>query len=296
MSGSELCIFGEVLFDIFPDGQRVLGGAPFNVAWHAQAFGLSPYFVSRVGSDEPGDQVIAAMRNWGMQLGGLQQDAAHPTGRVQVSLGPGNEPAYDIVADCAYDFIDGAALSEARTTCRLLYHGSLALRNAVSRGAMEALRGAGGETFVDVNLRPPWWDAAAVSGDLRGARGVKLNEHELAVLVPDAATMDERINRFIETYTPGLLIVTLGEAGALAVTADGETASVAPQRSHSVVDTVGAGDAFTSVVLLGVLQSWPLAQILERAQSFASAIVGVRGATVSDMDFYRSFIRDWGLG
>ena len=39
MSRGRLCLFGEVLFDHFPDGKRVLGGAPFNVAWHLQAFG-----------------------------------------------------------------------------------------------------------------------------------------------------------------------------------------------------------------------------------------------------------------
>ena len=38
------CVFGEVLFDVFPDGKQVLGGAPFNVAWHLQAFGIAPYF------------------------------------------------------------------------------------------------------------------------------------------------------------------------------------------------------------------------------------------------------------
>jgi len=29
-----LLVYGEVLFDLFDDGQEVLGGAPFNVAWH----------------------------------------------------------------------------------------------------------------------------------------------------------------------------------------------------------------------------------------------------------------------
>ena len=53
-------VFGEVLFDIFPDGSRVLGGAPFNVAWHLQAFGCAPLFVSRIGEDENGEQVRAA--------------------------------------------------------------------------------------------------------------------------------------------------------------------------------------------------------------------------------------------
>ena len=123
MAGNGLYIFGEVLYDIFPDGQQVLGGAPFNVAWHAQAFGLAPHFISRVGNDAEGDRIIAAMRNWEMQLDGLQQDAVHPTGRVQVSLTADNEPSYNIVPDSAWDFIDSAALP-ACADCRLLYHGT----------------------------------------------------------------------------------------------------------------------------------------------------------------------------
>ncbi|MBA1332725.1 carbohydrate kinase, partial [Candidatus Endoriftia persephone str. Guaymas] len=47
-------IFGEVLFDCFEDGSRVLGGAPFNVAWHLQALGAAPLFISRVGDDSLG--------------------------------------------------------------------------------------------------------------------------------------------------------------------------------------------------------------------------------------------------
>ena len=53
MKTTRLCVFGEVLFDHFPDGRRVLGGAPFNVAWHLQAFGEAPRFISRVGADAP---------------------------------------------------------------------------------------------------------------------------------------------------------------------------------------------------------------------------------------------------
>ena len=73
-------VFGEVLFDHFPDGSKVLGGAPFNVAWHLQAFGLSPRFISRVGDDEDGEQIKSAMQAWGMSLSGLQTDRKLPTG------------------------------------------------------------------------------------------------------------------------------------------------------------------------------------------------------------------------
>ncbi len=295
MPNQKLCIFGEVLFDVFPDGQRVLGGAPFNVAWHAQAFGLSPHFISRVGNDAEGEQVIAAMHNWGMNLSDLQQDAEHPTGRVQVSLTADNEPAYDIVPDCAYDFIDAAALG-GYGACESLYHGTLALRNAVSRRAVEVLKQQGKcGTFVDVNLRPPWWDRDTVLANLTGLRWIKLNSHELGLLLPDATSVEQAIDLFMQRYAPELLIVTLGDAGALAVTRAGESARAQPDRQQAVVDTVGAGDAFASVVLLGLLHRWPLALIMQRAQSFASAIVGVRGATVSDMAFYEPFLKNWGL-
>jgi fructokinase len=91
----------------------------------------------------------------------------------------------------------------------------------------------------------------------------------------------------MQRYAPNLLIVTQGDAGALAVTGTGETARARPDRQQPVVDTVGAGDAFAAVVLLGVLHHWPLPLLMQRAQDFASAIVGRRGATVSDMAFYQ---------
>ncbi|MGB5338517.1 MAG: PfkB family carbohydrate kinase, partial [Gammaproteobacteria bacterium] len=101
MKQPSVCIFGEVLFDHFPDGKHVLGGAPFNVAWHLQAFGLTPRFISRVGADAEGESVLAAMRDWGMDTQAVQIDAQRPTGRVSVQI-VDDEPAYDIVADCAY--------------------------------------------------------------------------------------------------------------------------------------------------------------------------------------------------
>jgi len=295
MSMKRLCIFGEVLFDTFPDGHSVLGGAPFNVAWHAQAFGLSPCFISRVGKDPAGEAVIGAMRDWGMDLSGMQHDPEHPTGKVEVSFGPDKEPAYDIVADCAYDFIDKRVLPEPGA-CDVLYHGTLALRNRVSRQAVGELKiHCPGGSFVDVNLRPPWWDADVIAESLSGARWVKLNTHELSLLGPEAAGGENALQSFVRQYDPELLVVTSGEEGAVAVADGVESARAAPEMQHAVVDTVGAGDAFSSVILLGLLKSWPLQQTMERAQAFASAIVGVRGATVRDLSFYEPFKNQWEL-
>jgi fructokinase len=75
----------------------------------------------------------------------------------------------------------------------------------------------------------------------------------------------------------------------------GEFFEVTPVGNLSMVDTVGAGDAFSAVLLLGIQQGWPLSVTMERAQAFASALVSQRGATVQDSSFYQTFIRAWNL-
>ena len=91
-----------------------------------------------------------------------------------------------------------------------------------------------------------------------------------------------------------LVIVTKGADGAIAATHN-ECCSVQADNISHVVDTVGAGDAFSSVLLLGIHKAWPLQDILNRAQQFASAVVGQRGATTQDKTFYEPFIKAWRL-
>lgn len=148
-------IYGEVLYDCFPDGNRVLGGAPFNVAWHCQAFGLAPLFISRVGRDPMGEQVRDAMQDWGMNVEGLQIDEIHPTGDVAVSFDNG-EPAYDFVENSAWDFIDSKQLPELNEDT-MVYHGSLALRNDVSADTLRHIKKiTQAKVLLDVNLRAPF--------------------------------------------------------------------------------------------------------------------------------------------
>lgn len=293
--GRPLCIFGEVLFDIFPDGSHVLGGAPFNVAWHLKAFGRAPYFISSVGDDDEGRRIRAAMGEWGMDLGGLETDPWHPTGRVTVTLA-GGEPTYDIVDHCAYDYI-GLEGPGGYPACGLLYHGSLALRNPVSAQSLGRLRASGAAgIFVDVNLRDPWWSREKVLELVQGADWVKLNRDELGLLSGTTGALIDQARRFKEEQGLTGLILTLGARGAMGFAGDQDVAEVAPPPLSHVVDAVGAGDAFASVLILGIDSGWPLGVTLERAQAFASRLVQQRGATVSDRGFYQPFVDAWGLG
>ena len=290
----QTAIFGEVLIDQFPDGQQVLGGAPFNVAWHLQAFGQFPCFISRIGNDAVGESIRQAMADWGMAVENVQTDPAHPTGTVKVTINKG-EPSYEILADQAYDFIDAQQLNPA-SQYSIIYHGTLALRNRVSEQALNDLKARHtGKVFIDVNLRAPWWHKERVNQWLGKADWVKLNHDELMQLAPPENSLQDAMRLFLTQHDPEVLVVTCGSSGAMALNHAGEFFEVTPVGNLSMVDTVGAGDAFSAVLLLGIQQGWPLSVTMERAQAFASALVSQRGAIVQDLSFYQAFIRAWNL-
>lgn len=294
-------VYGEVLFDRFEDGSAVLGGAPFNVAWHLQGFGLRPRFISRVGRDPAGTEARDTMAAWGMDTAGLQVDEIHPTGAVEVRLRNG-QPSYTILPDQAYDFIDAGQARQAMTevdAC-LLYHGTLAARSPASRDALfEAARADATPVFVDINLRAPWWQRAVLDRALTGARWVKLNDEELAELEGHPAASEsellERAKRLCRERQLQLLIVTRGEHGAAFVSAD-QVVSDRPRPVRELVDTVGAGDAFAAVCIYGLIRQWPWADTLRRALDFAARICENRGATVADPDLYQAQKERWRNG
>jgi len=285
-------IFGEVLFDIFPDGKTVLGGAPFNVAWHLQAFGTDPILISKIGDDANGDKLRKAMIQWGMTTKGLQTDPNLNTGIVQITMQE-EEPCYDICHPSAYDAISAKDFP-ALTSVPVLYHGSLALRTGNNRTSFSALRKkCRAPVFIDVNLRAPWWSKSQILNMIADANWVKLNADELSKITehPDFDPADQAIN-LIGLYDLDGVILTMGEDGAMIITAS-DTISAAPPKATTLIDTVGAGDAFSAVFLYGFLKGWNMTISLDRAQEFAAEIVGQRGATTSDSALYAQFLEKW---
>ena len=294
MTNNTIGILGEVLFDQFPDGQQVLGGAPFNVAWHLQAFGQNPCFISRVGNDAMGKRIRQAMVDWGMAVDNLQTDPDYPTGAVKVTINK-DEPSYEILANQAYDFISAQQLNPD-FQYRIIYHGTLALRNRISEQALNELKARHkGKVFIDVNLRAPWWHKELVNQWVSKANWVKLNHDELMHLQSAQGTLQDAMQLFLTRHNLDVLIVTCGKSGAMALDNAGEFIEVTPANNLPIVDTVGAGDAFAAVLLLGMLLGWPLSETMERAQAFASALVSQRGATVQNSSFYQTFLHAWNL-
>ena len=234
-----------------------------------------------------------------MALEGISVDPHHPTGQVTITL-QDKDARFDIRADQAYDHIDQKLVAQLSTTqpVTLLYHGSLIARSPQNRELLARMADRTGlPAFVDVNLRDPWWNQQTVTEMMARARWVKLNSDELSALVPGTEGTRAGLARAAETlrdrFGLELVIVTQGADGALICARDGTVAEKAP-APESVIDTVGAGDAFSAVTIYGLSHGWTPQVMLQRALFFASAVVAQRGATSMDESLYHSHLAAWG--
>jgi len=224
----------------------------------------------------------------------LQVDPSSPTGTVRIDLTNG-EPRFTILPDQAYDYIAPLNISR-KHGIPFLYHGTLALRNEVSRNTLSLLKHEyQGPIFVDVNLRTPWWNTDGVFSLIEEATWLKLNEAELDLLFPGRINIEQRCLQLLERFQLDAVFITLGKKGGLALNRDNVLSATKPQENIPIMDTVGAGDAFSSVLLLGLMHGWSLPTTMQRAQEFASAVVGQRGAITHNKNFYKTFRDKWNL-
>ncbi len=296
-----ILLFGETLVDVFSD-RSVPGGAPFNVTRHLQGFGLHPVLISRTGDDLLGDELVAGMSRLRIDTRGLQTDRFRPTGQVLVHRENGGH-RFEILPEQAYDFIDAdEACAIARTLQPgLIYFGTLAQRHPVSRRALEAVieNIAAPQLFLDINLRMPWYQPQTLRDSIARADILKLNVEELHRLgsLFHLTTPDDRrlAGSLLEKYRLTTILVTCGGTGAWMLQDDGSTSTAPGRKTLRIVDTVGAGDGFSAVCILGLLNHWSPEQTLYRADAFARSICEIRGAVPEDDNFYDSFRIDWEL-
>ncbi len=284
MSLSPIAVLGEALVDEFHDGP-VAGGAPFNVARSAAAFGVPVLFVSRIGADDDNGRLVRdSARRYGLEDAGLQRDAQHATGRVSVHEEAGGH-RFEIHGDAAWDHLDAdtARRHLAGANASLVYFGSLAQRHPVSRAALrEIVKPFAGTRLLDLNLRPGTDARLLAAESLMLADWVKLNDEELAQLAGwfDAAADDDagRASAVMARFALQRLVLTCGASGWRFYAPGGVLlAQGAGVIQPHVVDTVGAGDAFTALLLAGLALRRDLPATLALANRYASFICGVRG-------------------
>lgn len=273
-----LC-FGELLWDELPTGAR-LGGAPANAAYHLAQFGLAARLVSAVGQDAAGTQALTEMAAAGVDVSLVTRQALLPTGRVSVQL-TDEGPRYRIAEGVAWDAIpSGPQLSAAAAATQAVVFGTLAQRSAANRATLASLLDSAGKALIvcDLNFRPPFVPAAALSESLRRAEVLKLNEDELAALplLLDMPGGKDFPRSLCERYELRRLYLTRGKDGCRVVDAAGVLDTPAP--AVTVADSVGAGDAFTAAMVYGELQGWPPARSARTACALGAFVAGASGA------------------
>ncbi len=299
-------VFGEVLFDVFDCGEKIIGGAPFNVACHLVGLGSGVTFISRVGSDQLGRKVIVEMDARSISTDFMQFDRYKPTGEVRVSLGNG-EPQYEIKEDSAFDYIEFPEnIVEGRGEEKLFYHGTLAARNGISFSTLESLaRRNNQKIFCDLNLREPFWSPELIKRVVSWSSFLKVNEEELKHIADILGVCKKGILKKAELVLGKInvqtLIVTMGCKGAAILDRDDGCVFLPVSESEDLdnqeVNTVGAGDSFSAVVLLGIKKGWSWHDILKKAILVSHKVCCIKGAIPKksqQKSFYGDLIKKLG--
>jgi fructokinase len=283
MAAGMIVGMGEVLWDLLPTG-RQLGGAPFNFTFHCHQLGHPSAIVSRVGADDLGRDIRAAVCAAGVPDRYLQEDPAHPTGTVTVALNEHGHPSYTIHREVAYDYLAwGDDLEELFGQARAVCFGSLVQRHPQARATVERALQAARQAIVvfDVNLRKDCYSREVIEQSLAHSRWVKLNDDELvelqSMLGLSGNTPAELLGELRRRYRLELAALTLGAKGCLVQTDAAEAA--VPGEAVRVVDTIGAGDSFTAGLVTAVLEGRPPDEAARRANRLAARVAACAGGT-----------------
>jgi fructokinase len=273
---STVIVWGEVLWDRFPDGDQ-LGGAPANVAWHLGQAGGWVQLVTRVGDDDDGRRAIEKLAG-AVDVSLVQVDPERATGEVTVRL-EGGEPRYTLHPGRAWERIACTPeVAQAIAEASVLIYGTLAQRTADGLAGWRAAVAAAQQTCVkvcDLNLRPTDQNGPAIAAAVEAADVVKLNDRELAALRDGFGWEDPvavlRARGKTVAVTHGAAGSTLhGDRGAIEIPG-------VPARPGG--DNVGCGDAYVAILVHGLTLGWELADSARAASRWAAAVAGVRGAT-----------------
>ncbi len=276
---------GEVLWDLFSDGER-FGGAPANFACHAAILSADVTMVSAVGNDRRGREAIAILREFGIDTSLIQVDQDAPTGTVGVETDAKGKPKFVIHEGSAWDRLAWApSLTSKIAEADAVYFGTLVQRGDCSRDTirrvLDTAKSAHVLRILDINLRAPFFDDQLIRESIERADILKLSDDEFEAVVracgvSPAANPGVVLRSVLKRFKLDSVIMTRGAEGALFVSSEGIVEQ--PGVPAEVVDTVGAGDSFVASFVLGLLRGETAKANLKKACETASVVCTQAGA------------------
>lgn len=288
-SGFRIAAIGELLWDLLPDGPQ-LGGAPANFAAMSANLAAADktsagavFLIGRVGNDSLGRRAREELAAHRVQLDFISTDPQLPTGTVTVTLQAAAGPAYCIHEPAAWDSIqETPELACLAPALDAVCFGTLAQRSAITRRTLRGFVEAGRPGCVrvfDVNLRAPYWTPEALEWGAARATILKMNDEEVPLLAralgsPTPTPLD-LANFLLREIPIALIAITRGEHGSLLVTR--EEVHEHPGIPVEVIDSIGAGDAFTAALVHAFLHGYSLASIAQAANHCGAWVAAQRG-------------------
>ncbi|UCS93108.1 carbohydrate kinase [Echinicola marina] len=276
----KIVIFGEMLWDCFSD-RSIPGGAPMNVALHTQYLGLETSFISKVGNDNWGKELLDFVQDKSLNTDLIQVDEHYDTSRVLVDDADKENIKYEIVEAVAWDFIQWSKEMQKKVNeADAFIFGSLSARNEDSRNTLFKLLETSVLKIFDINLRAPYFEASLLEKLLKKADILKINDDELLLLM-DIFKLDKNgdkaLERLSEDFGLQMICVTKGAAGAIIY--DGKKSHSHPGYKVKVADTVGSGDAFLSGFIYKSLSGDSPKEILDFACALGALVATNKGGT-----------------
>lgn len=249
--------FGEVLWDMLPEGKK-LGGAPANFAYHAGQHGLKSVVVSALGNDASGNEIVSQLE--AKHLDSLMPRVPYPTGTVRIELDREGVPSYNIMENVAWDNIPCTdRLLELAGNTHAVCWGMLAQRNNVSRETIcRFLASVPNDCLkvFDINLRQSFYTKEIICDSLKCCNILKINAEELDIVSRLVGCHDldveSRCRFILGRYSLDILVLTYGVNGSYVFTPS--MVSFLETPKVEVADTVGAGDSFTGTFCAGILK------------------------------------------
>lgn len=244
---------GETL--LAHDFARLSGGKAANRAALARRLGRSAHLLGRVGDDDLRAQALGTLDDAGVDLSCVSVATGQPTAFSVIAVPPGGKKAI-ILAGNANDCWDGEATQAVVDRIAGAPPGSVLavdyeIPASVVRRAVEAARARGIAVVLD-----PSWPKRAERDVMAVAFAVAPNADEAGMLVDvkvtDLADAAEAAQR-LSALGPRLAFVKLEDGGCVLAEQGGAVTHV-PPTGVPVLDTTGAGDAFTGALAVAVLE------------------------------------------
>ena len=271
---------GELLWDVLP-GQKKIGGAPVNFAYHVAKLGMESMAISAVGKDDLGTELIGLLEY--LKINYDVQKTEYPTSTVLVTLSGQGVPQYEICEPVAWDFIRmKPEWEDLAKNASAVCFGSLAQRGEVSRDTIRQFVKMTSEQaykVFDINLRQHFYSEQLIKDSLDLCNVLKINDEELETVAATFAlsgTQEEICRKLIAAYQLKLLVLTCGTNGSYLYSANQTSFKKTP--SVKVADTVGAGDSFTAAIVSGLLNGDTIDEMHETAVKLSAFVCTVHGA------------------